>query len=112
MRRECVFGQVAPGSADGYLDSGPNPIGACCYLLSERSLEVVGARSVPGQLQANTPIFALGDAGPDGTLSARAVAAVSQFPPGTDVGISVKNCSHSSLVEALGALSGAPTSVR
>jgi hypothetical protein len=35
-----------------------------------------------GQLQHRATIFAVGHAGPHGTLSARAVAAVSQFPPG------------------------------
>jgi len=35
-----------------------------------------------GQLRHGSTIFALGHAGPNGTLSARAVAAVSQFPPG------------------------------
>ena len=40
-----------------------------------------------GQLKHGTTIFALGPAGPDGTLSARAVAAVSQLPPGLPVGV-------------------------
>jgi hypothetical protein len=63
-----------------------------------------------GQLQAGAAIFALGHAGPDGTLSARAVAAVSQLPSGRHIGISVKDCSPSSIDEALGAISVAPAS--
>ncbi len=60
-----------------------------------------------GQLQAGATVFALGQAGPDGTLSARAVAAVSQLPqlaPGLHLNVSVKNCSPSSIVDALGAI--------
>ena len=40
-----------------------------------------------GQLQHGATIFAVGHAGPDGTLSAQAVAAVSQLPPGTPPGM-------------------------
>jgi hypothetical protein len=35
-----------------------------------------------GQLQRGATIFAVGHAGPDGTLSAQALAAVTQLPPG------------------------------
>src|SRR5260370_28360972 len=73
---------------------------------------VVIPHASPGQLQAGTTIFALGHAGPDGTLSARAVAAVSQLPSGRHIGVSVKvkDCSPSSIDEALGAISAAPAS--
>jgi hypothetical protein len=40
-----------------------------------------------GQLRHGATIFAVGHAGPDGTLSARAVAAVSQLPPGVPAGL-------------------------
>ena len=63
-----------------------------------------------GQLQAGTTIFALGHAGPDGTLTARAVAAVSQLRAGPHIGVSVKDCSPSSINDALGAISAAPVS--
>jgi hypothetical protein len=66
----------------------------------------------PGQLQAGTRIFALGTAEPDGTLSARAVATVSQLPAGRHVNVSLKDCSPSSMVYALGAISAAPPSSR
>ncbi len=71
---------------------------------------VVIPHASPGQLQAGATIFALGHAGPDGTLSARAVAAVSQLPSGAHIGVSVKDCSPSSIEEALGAISAAPAS--
>ena len=71
---------------------------------------VVIPHASPGQLRAGATIFALGHAGPDGTLSARAVAAVSQLPSGAHIGVSVKDCSPSSIEEALGAISAAPVS--
>ena len=63
-----------------------------------------------GQLQDGTTIFALGQAGRDGTLTARAVAAVSQLPSGPHIGVSVKDCSPRSIDEALDAISAAPAS--
>lgn len=71
---------------------------------------VVIPRASLGRLQAGVAIFALGRPGPDGTLSASAVAAVSQFRPGAHIGVSVKDCSPSSIDEALGAISAAPAS--
>ncbi len=71
---------------------------------------VVIPHASPGQLQAGAAIFALGHARPDGTLSARAVAAVSQLPSGRHIGISVKDCSPRSIDEALDAISAAPVS--
>jgi Domain of unknown function (DUF5666) len=77
---------------------------------SGRTLVVVPHAS-PGQLQVGATIFAVGDASPDGTLSARALAAVSQLPSGPHIGVSsVKDCSPSSIDEALGAISAAPVS--
>jgi len=72
-----------------------------------------------GQLHHGATIFALGHAGPDATLSARAVAAVSQLPPGVPPGLHapagahlhisvhmrtrghVRDCSPSAIAEAL-----------
>jgi hypothetical protein len=54
-----------------------------------------------GQLQAGTSIFAVGHAGPDGTLSARGVASVRQLPSGPHIGVSFRNCSPSSIAAAL-----------
>jgi hypothetical protein len=47
-----------------------------------------------GQLNHSATIFALGHAGPDGTLSARAVAAVSQLPPGVPPGLHAPTAVH------------------
>jgi len=71
---------------------------------------VVIPHASPGQLQAGATIVALGHAGPDGTLSAEAVAGVSQLPSGPHlrVSVKVKDCSPSSIEEALGAISAAP----
>jgi hypothetical protein len=71
---------------------------------------VVVPHASPGQLQPGTSIFAVGHAGPDGTLSARGVAAITQLPSGPHTGVSVKDCSPSSITEALGAFSAAPAS--
>jgi Domain of unknown function (DUF5666) len=71
---------------------------------------VVVPHASPDQLQAGASIFAVGHAGPDGTLSASGVAAVSQLPSGPHIGVSVKDCSPSSITEALGAISAAPVS--
>jgi hypothetical protein len=58
-----------------------------------------------GQLRAGTTIFALGHAGPDGTLSAGAVAQVSPPPSGVHIGVHVRRhvrgCSPSSIAAAL-----------
>jgi len=71
---------------------------------------VVIPHASPGQLQSGVTIFAVGRAGPDGTLSAVAVAAVSQLPAGghLKVSVRVRDCSPSSIIEALGAISAAP----
>jgi hypothetical protein len=66
---------------------------------------VVIPHASPGQLQAGAAVFALGHAGPAGMLSATAVAAVSQLPPGVHDRVSVRNCSPSSIQEALGRIS-------
>jgi hypothetical protein len=71
---------------------------------------VVIPHASSGQLQAGAAIFALGHAGPAGMLSARAVAAVSQLPSGAHINVSVKDCSPTSIDEALGAISAAPAS--
>jgi hypothetical protein len=54
-----------------------------------------------GQLPAGATIFAVGQAGPDGTLSARAVAAVRQLPAGGHLNVSFRSCSPSSIAAAL-----------
>ena len=76
---------------------------------SSDTLVVVPHASL-GQLPARASIFAVGRAGPDGTLSARGVAAITQPSSGPRLGVSVRDCSPSSIDEALGAISAAPVS--
>ena len=64
------------------------------------TLVVVPHASV-GQLRKGTTIFALGSAGPDGTLTARAVAAVSQLPAGPRLNVTAGGCSPASIAAAL-----------
>jgi hypothetical protein len=71
---------------------------------------VIVPHASPDRLQAGVTIFAVGDAGPDGTLSARAVAAVSQLRSGAHIGVSVRDCSPSSIDEAIGTISAAHVS--
>jgi hypothetical protein len=69
---------------------------------SGATLVIVPHASV-GQLQVGTTIFAAGHAGPDGTLSARAVAAITQLPSGgrLNVSMSGRGCSPASIAAAL-----------
>jgi len=71
---------------------------------------VVIPHASPGQLQDGATILAVGRAGPDGTLLAIAVAAVSQLHSGGQLNASfrVRDCSPSSIIAALGAISAAP----
>lgn len=71
---------------------------------------VVIPHATTGQLSLGNSIVALGSPA-DGTLSARAVAATSQFP-GLNMRMSVKNCSPHSIIEALAAISAAGASAR
>ncbi len=73
---------------------------------------VVIPHASPGQLQVGATILAVGHAGPDGTLSATAVAGVAQLRSGPRlrVSVKVKDCSPSSIDEALGAISAEPAS--
>jgi len=64
------------------------------------TLVVVPHASV-GQLRKGTTIFALGSAGPDGTLAARGVAAVSQLPAGPRLNAPTRGCSPASIAAAL-----------
>jgi hypothetical protein len=82
--------------------------GARVPVTTSASTLAIVPHASPGQLQAGTPIFAFGNAGPDETLSARAVAAISQQAPGRHVRVAVKDCSPNSIVEAVGTLSAAP----
>ena len=103
----AVQGTVADASTAGFtlVTSG----GGRVRVTTSGDTLVVIPHASPGQLQVGAAIFALGHAGPDGTLSAQAVAAIKQLGPGKPhTSVSVKDCSHSSIVEALAAISAAP----
>lgn len=80
--------------------------GARIAVTTRASTLVVVIDASPSQLQTGTSVFALGYPQADGSLSARAVATASKLVAGLQVKVSVKNCSPSSMIEALGALGG------
>jgi hypothetical protein len=103
-----VRGTVSGASAAGFtLDTSG---GSRVRVTTSGDTLVIVPHASLGQLQDGTAIFALGHAGPDATLTARAVTAVSQLPSGPHIGVSVKDCSPRSIDEALDAISAAPAS--
>ena len=66
-----------------------------------------GLESAPGHDPEKDPelagaaTFALGHAGPDGTLSAQAVATISQLPSGPRLNMSYRGCSPAAIAAAL-----------
>jgi hypothetical protein len=105
-----VQGTVADASAAGFTLVTPG--GTRIPVTTSGGTLVVIPHARPGQLQAGASIFALGQAGPAGTLSAEAVAAITQLPSGGRIGTStsVRDCSPSSIDEAIAAISAAPVS--
>jgi len=103
-------GTVADAGATGFtlVTSG----GTRIPVTTSGSTLVIVPHASPGQLRVGASIFAVGHAGPGGTLSARAVAAVSQLQAGRQVSVSVKDCSQGSVTEALGAIAAAPVTGR
>ena len=105
-----VQGTVSDASTAGF--TLVTPSGTRVPVTASGDTLVVIPHASPGQLQAGATIVAVGRPGPDGTLSARAVAAVSQLPAGGHLNerFRVRDCSPSSIDEALGAISAAPAS--
>jgi hypothetical protein len=103
-----VQGTVSDASTDGF--TLVTASGTRIPVTTSGGTLVVVSHASLGQLQAGTSIFAVGRAGPDGTLSATGVAAVTQLPSGTHASVAVKDCSPGSIAEALGAISAAPVS--
>jgi len=106
-----VQGTVSDASADGF--TLVTSTGTRVPVTTSGDTLVVVPHASPGQLPVGVPIFAVGLAGSDGTLSAHAVAAVSQLPSGPQLreSVKVKDCSPSSIQEALGAISTTRVSV-
>jgi hypothetical protein len=109
-RLVAVQGMVADASTAGF--TLVTSSGTRVPVTTSGGTLVVIPHASPGQLQADAAIFALGHAGPDGTLSAKAVAAITQLPSGEHIGTStsVRDCSPSSIDEAVAAISAAPAS--
>lgn len=103
-----VQGTVRQTSTDGFVlvtaSGGAVPVSTSAGTL------VVVPHASPSQLVTGTAIFAVGYATGDATLSAKAVAAVTQLPRGRHISVSTKGCSSSEIVEALGAISTSPAS--
>ena len=83
--RSAAAGRVSDASSAGFtvVTSG----GTRVRVTTSGDTLVVVPHASLGQLQHGATIFAVGHAGPDGTLSAQAVAAVSQLPPGVPAGV-------------------------
>jgi hypothetical protein len=104
-----VQGTVADASTAGF--TLVTSSGTRIPVTTSGSTLVIIPHASLGEMQAGTAVFAIGHAGPDGTLSAQAVAAVSQLAAGDHLNASfksVKGCSPSSIEEALGRISAAP----
>jgi hypothetical protein len=104
----AVQGTVSDASTAGF--TVVTSAGTLVPVTTSGATLVIVPRASLGQLPAGATIFALGHAGPDGTLSARAVAAASQLPAGAHVTVSVRDCSPSSIADAIGAIGAAPVS--
>ena len=100
-----VQGTVADASRTGFIlvTSG----GTRVPVTTSGDTLVVVTHARLAQLPVGAAVFALGLAGADGTLAARAVAAVAQLPSGGHISVSVKDCSSGSIAEAMGAISAA-----
>src|SRR5579875_102484 len=101
-----VRGTVSEASAVGFTLVTPG--GSRVRVTTSGSTLVVVPHASLSQLRTGAMIFALGHAEPDGTLSARALAAVSRQPPGLHITVSVKDCSPRSVDEAIDSITGAP----
>jgi hypothetical protein len=98
-----VPGTVADATSSGFtlVTSG----GTRIPVTTSASTLVIVPHASLSQLQDGTTIFALGHAGPGGTLTAQAVAAITQPPTGGHLNVAYhgRGCSPSAIAEALGA---------
>jgi hypothetical protein len=95
----AVRGTVADASTAGF--TLVTSAGTRVPVTTSGDTLVIVPHASPGQLPPGATIFALGQAGPDGTLSARAVAAIRQLPAGGHLNVSFRSCSPSSIAAAL-----------
>jgi hypothetical protein len=94
-----VRGTVSGVTTAGFtlVTSGGSRIGVTT---SGDTLVIVPHASL-GQLRDGTTLFALGQAGPHGTLTAQAVAAVSQLPAGPHLNVTGRGCSPAAIAAGL-----------
>ena len=81
---------VVRGTVSGATSAGftlVTPAGARVPVTTSRETLVIVPHASLSQLRHGVTIFAVGQAGPHGTLSAQAVAAVTQLPPGVPPGL-------------------------
>lgn len=94
-----VRGTVADPSTAGF--TLVTSTGTRIPVTTSGSTLVVVPHASLGQLQAGAATFALGHAGPDGTLSAQAVATISQLPSGPRLSMTYRGCSPAAIAAAL-----------
>ena len=87
-----VQGTVSDASAAGFTLVTPG--GTQVHVTTSGDTLVVVPHARLSQFRAGATTFAVGHAGPDGTLSARAVAAVSRLPPGVPPGLHAPAGAH------------------
>ncbi len=97
-----VQGAVSDASATGF--TVVTSAGTRVPVTTSAGTVVAVKHASLGQLQIGDRTFAVGYAGPGGTLSAEGVTAVSQLPAGAQVSVKVSGCSPASVADALGAL--------
>jgi hypothetical protein len=98
-----VRGTVSGASTAGFTLVTPG--GSRIAVSTSGGTLVIVPHASLGQLRDGTTLFALGQAGPHGTLTAQAVAAVSQLPAGAHLHVTEKGCSPAAI--AAGLVSGA-----
>jgi hypothetical protein len=94
-----VRGTVSGAGSAGF--TLVTPSGSRVAVTTSGDTLVIVPHASLGQLQDGTTLFALGQAGPHGTLTARAVAAVSQLPAGARLNVTAKGCSPAAIAAGL-----------
>jgi hypothetical protein len=94
-----VRGTVSAAGTAGF--TLVTPSGSRVAVTTSGDTLVIVPHASLGQLQDGTALFALGQAGPHGTLTARAVAAVSQLPAGARLNVTAKGCSPAAIAAGL-----------
>ena len=94
-----VRGTVSAAGTAGF--TLVTPSGSRVAVTTSGDTLVIVPHASLGQLQDGTALFALGQAGPHGTLTARAVAAVTQLPAGARLNVTARGCSPAAIAAGL-----------